>query len=94
MPHKTYQTLGVGQTSSGQRFAGVRWVAGNMPIVVYVNTLDRLKPDEFKEAVLKAFNISAESIDTKGIRDRYIMRFSARSLAEKLHQIILTISRH
>lgn len=85
-PTKLMEFLALGKPIIANDFPGIRWIAGNSPLVFYIK---KLNTSSFKQAVRKVL-IEKESIiaDSTRIREEMIDRFSSYSVALKLSQLI------
>jgi len=88
-PTKLIEFLAMGKPVIASNLPGIRYIAGNSPLVVYLKSLT---VDSFKEAVKKMLTVEdGVFVNNIEMRRKIIDRFSSRSLALKLSQLIDSI---
>jgi glycosyltransferase involved in cell wall biosynthesis len=83
-PTKLVELLGLGKPVIASDLPGIKWVAGNSPLVVYLRNLDA---DGFRKAVEEATRIKDDARSEQARREM-IKRFSTESIALRLRHFV------
>lgn len=84
-PTKLVELLALGKPVIASDLPGIRWVAGDSPLVVYLTKLD---VDTFKKALETATANKDGFMYSEQLRQGIIDRFSGKSIARQLCQFI------
>lgn len=84
-PTKLIELLAMGKPVVASDLPGVRWIAGESPLVVYLRKLD---VSSFTKAVKKAATAKDVLSCREQVRQDMIDRFSTKSIASQLWQLI------
>lgn len=91
-PTKLIELIAMGKPVVASDLPGIKWVAGNSSLVVYVNPLDKLTHGEFKKGVERALELADEvNISPERYRPevlKVIERFSCTNIASRLDNAI------
>jgi glycosyltransferase involved in cell wall biosynthesis len=88
-PTKLIEFLALGKPVIASDLPGIRWIAGNSPLVFYMK---KMTVSSYKEALRKLF-IKKQGIiaDSPRVRQEMIERFSSYSVALKLSKMISSV---
>ena len=87
-PTKLIEFLALGKPIIASDLPGIRWVAGNYPLVTYLRTWDKRGFDKAIKRSLGLINEASYILDDKELRYRVISRFSSHSIALMLKDLI------
>lgn len=87
-PTKLIEFLALGKPIIASDLPGIKWVAGNSPLVTYLKTWDKHEFDKAIKQSLSLINETLYTLDDKELYYRVISRFSSRSIALKLRDLI------
>jgi glycosyltransferase involved in cell wall biosynthesis len=87
-PTKLIEFLALGKPVIASDLPGIRWIAGDYPLIVYLRVWDKC---EFRKAVSRSLSLINEvsyTIDYKELSRNVINRFSSSSIALKFKDLI------
>jgi glycosyltransferase involved in cell wall biosynthesis len=94
-PTKLIEFLALEKPVIASDLAGIRWIAGNSPLVVYMKPLEQADVRDFQLAIKKVMVLGDNELSSRhsDFDQSLIDRFSSRSIASRLNQTINSMSK-